>query len=149
MPVSIANGLMPWKVSGLVLGRRVARALGVTAWMITGPSTCFAWSTAAVDRRDVVPVDRPDVLEPEFLEEHPGDEQLLDRLLGRFARRDHRGTESGRPRARLDIVAQAVVAGVEPHASQIGGERTHVLGDRHLVVVEHDDEPCAADGRCG
>ena len=45
--------------------------------------------------------------------------------------------------AGFDAVAQPRVARVEPHAREVAGERADVLRDRHLVVVEHDDEPRA------
>ncbi len=84
-------------------------------------------------------VERPYVLVTELLEEHAGNEQLLDGLLGSLARSHHHGPELRAGQRTLDVIAQAVVARIEPHASEVAGKCADVLGDRHLVVVEDDD----------
>ncbi len=96
---------------------------------------------SVLDLSDIVTVDRADIGDAELLEEHPRYEQLLDRLLGSLTCGDH-GCPEARPcQSGLDVVTQTPVARVEPNARQIARERAHVRRDRHLVVVQHDDEP--------
>ncbi len=88
-------------------------------------------------------VDRPDVLVTELLEEHAGNEQLLDGLFGSLARGHHSGPDLRAGQRTLDIITQAVVARIEPHTCEVAGKCADVLGDRHLVVVQDDDHPRA------
>ena len=126
---------------GLLLGVLVARALlghcvdDHRAVRGSGPRD------GALHLRDVVAVDRAYVRQPELLEEHPGFEQeLLHRLLDGLAGVHHALAQGGDRQTRLHLVAQLHVARIEPHARKVARERPDVLGDRHLVVVEHDHD---------
>ena len=85
---------MPWNASGCVLGVRVALTLAGDRVDDDRAIGALGALDGLLHLGDVVPVDRADVLEAELLEEHAGHEQLLDRLLDRFAGADH---HRGRP----------------------------------------------------
>ena len=70
----------------------------------------------------------------------PGTSELLERPLTASPTSTIALPDVRRRELRLDAVAQPVVARVEAHAGEVARERADVLGDRHLVVVEHDDE---------
>ena len=90
---------------------------------------------------DVVAVDRPDVAEAEVLEEHAAQQAGLDGVLDlreepldRVA--DHRHAVEHL----LDLGLQAGVEVGHPQPVERFGQSAHAGADRHLVVVEDDDE---------
>jgi hypothetical protein len=93
------------------------------------------------ERIDVVPVDRTEVAEAELLEEDARREERLDALLPLPHERPDGGE---RPRRVIGEVADgrphAVVERVALDGDEILRDRADVRRDRHLVVVEDDDD---------
>ena len=92
-------------------------------------------------RLDVVTVDRPEVSQPELLEQHARRKEGFDAFLPP----PHDGSHTGeRPRRMIgqlpDLVPQAVVQGIPLDRRQVLGHGANVRRDGHLVVVEHDDQ---------
>ena len=85
--------------------------------------------------------DRADVAEAEFLEEQARHDERLDRLLDALGHFGRLLADAGERAQELDeLVAHPRRQVSGEHAVQIRGERPDVRGDRHLVVVEHDDQ---------
>ena len=89
----------------------------------------------------VVAVDRSDVAEAEILENHPAEQPGLQRVLhlreeafDRLADDGHVGKQL----LHLDLQAGVEVGGAE--MIERFGQSAHARADRHLVVVEDDDE---------
>src|ERR1700680_1269931 len=107
----------------------------------TGPAHILDRRESIHQRVDVVTVDRPEVSKPELFEENSWSEERLYALLPL----PHQGANSGK-RARRGIDhcsdrrADAIVERIPLNRGQILRHRPHVWGDRHLVVVENDDE---------
>ena len=87
----------------------------------------------------VVPVDRPDIGEAQLLEQRAADRHALDQvarppraLLERLRQQPHRALGRG-----LQILER--LAGVEPR--QVVRHRADRRRDRHLVVVQDDEQP--------
>src|SRR5437660_12912711 len=86
-------------------------------------------------------VDRPEVAEAELLEQYPGSQEGFHTLLP-FP---HQSADS-RERARgsvddaSDRRADSIVERISLNRSQVLRDRTDVWRDRHLVVIENDDE---------
>ena len=103
-----------------------------------------------VDHRvDVVSVERPEVAEPQLLEEHAGNEEVLHALL-ELARGGlhHVGDARGDTLHQLaDLIADPVVERVGDDAVQVLVHRPDVGSDRHVVVVEDHDEVAVARAR--
>ncbi len=104
----------------------------------------MAWHMLARKACMSCPSIDPDVGKPEFLEEHPRDEERLDRFLDVLSktiglcsdRRDARHTT-------FEVLAEAREGWVETDAIEVELQGSHVRADRHLVVVEDDDERSA------
>ena len=86
-------------------------------------------------------VDRPQVDEPELLEEHSVVERGLDRVLellepalGVLADQGDVGQE------RLDPLVPVVVGAGHPGAVEVVGQAADARADRHLVVVQDDQQ---------
>ena len=85
----------------------------------------------------IVPVDGSDVVEAELLEERAGDDQALDVLLGparHLVNRRHPAEDF--PAALLDRRVEAA----REELREPVRERPDIRRDRHLVVVEHDEQ---------
>ena len=98
----------------------------------------------AGERVDVVAVDRPDVVEPELLEQRAGQQHPLRVLFPALREL------LDRRQLRQDFLAAAahrVVEARREELREIAVERAHRLGDRHLVVVEDHEEVGAGDAR--
>ena len=90
---------------------------------------------------EVVAVDRPQVDEPQLLEEHPVVQRGLDRVLellepalGVLADQGNIGQE------RFDPLVPVVVGARHPGAVEVIGQAADPRADRHLVVVEDDQQ---------
>ena len=91
---------------------------------------------------DVVPVDRPDVVEAEFLEQRAGQHHALHVLFPALRELLHRR------HLRQHFLAAPPHRVVEARSEELGEvavQRAHRLRDRHLVVVEDDEEIGARD----
>ena len=89
----------------------------------------------------VVPVHDADVSEAQLLEEQPGHEQRLHRLLDVFAETVGLRADGGDARnAPLDVFAQARESRVEADAVEVQLKGADVGADRHLVVVDDHHE---------
>ena len=95
----------------------------------------------AAQRLQVVAVDRPEVDEPQLLEEHAMVERGLDRVLellkpalGVLA--DQRDVRQ----ERFDPLVPVVVRARHPRAIEVVGQAADSRADRHLVVVEDDQQ---------
>ena len=90
---------------------------------------------------DVVTIDRPEVGDAHILEQHTRNEELLQRVLRPLhplyelwsdARHAHQRT--------ADIDLQLIITTVRTQSVQVLRHTADISGDRHLVVVQHDDE---------
>ena len=90
---------------------------------------------------EAVPLQGAHIGEPQLLEDRPGDEEGLERLLHLAGELEHLLADArDRFQEGLDLVLDPVhrLAGHDP--VEIGGEGADVRGDAHLVVVEDDDQ---------
>jgi hypothetical protein len=89
------------------------------------------------ERVEVVPVDRPDVVEAEFLEQRGGHHHALGLLLqalGEFEQRRHG------PQHALAHVARLGVELAAHELGEVAVERAHGRADAHVVVVEDHEQ---------
>src|SRR5204863_7384552 len=95
---------------------------------------------------DVVPVDRPEVPEPELLEQHARRPQVLDALLD-VLREVDQARSPDNVRGPLDHglhqLAHADGDRARDDRAQVLVHRAYVGGDRHAVVVQHHDDVAA------
>src|SRR5919204_1684320 len=90
---------------------------------------------------DVVAVDRTEVAKAQLLEQYARGQKRLYALLPFAYERPHRGERSRRTICDLaDLVAYAIVQGISLDRREILRHRADIRCDRHLVVIEHDDE---------
>ena len=87
---------------------------------------------------EIVAVDRPDIEEAELLEEGATRHHAAGILLGPHRRIAHRLGQLARPL--LAELAQAAELVARQQPREIGVQRAHRRRDRHLVVVQDDDE---------
>ena len=87
---------------------------------------------------DIVSVDRPQIGDPHLLKEHSGHHQGLERLLGPADPLRHLG-ERLIERV-IHAVTQLYITGRSPDLTEIFGDPADVPGDRHVVVIENDDQ---------
>jgi hypothetical protein len=89
---------------------------------------------------DIVAVDRADIEEAELIEQRAaGDEAARIFLDGDRALLQHAAWQALGDLAHP--MAQAPIGWPGHPARQIGRQRTDRRGDRHIVVIEHDDQP--------
>ena len=91
--------------------------------------------------RDVVPVDRRRAYDAQLLEDHGmGNDELLHRFLHAAAEvGDGLAHRSAALQVLLHVVARLAVLRRCAHVTQMLHERTNVVRDGHLVVVQDDD----------
>ena len=78
-----------------------------------------------------------DVAEPQFLEQQAGQQQPLDQFLGPAGQPLHLVADVGHlAQHPLGLLGDAVEELAGDGAVQVGRDRSHVLGDGHLVVVQ-------------
>jgi len=88
---------------------------------------------------EVMPVDRPDVIEPELLEQGASGPEPAGELLGaRRALFEHLGQVG---RQLLGDLAQRAIGAPRQQPRQVGRHRADRRRNRHVVVVEHHDQP--------
>ena len=104
---------------------------------IAGVAHVFQYRQQVVD---IVTVDRADIEEAELVEQRAAGDQTA----GIFLDRDRALLEHAARQALGDLphpVAQAAIGRAGHAARQIGRQRADRRRDRHVVVVEHDDQP--------
>ena len=90
---------------------------------------------------DAVAVDGAVVVEPQFLEEHAAHQAGLDGVFDLVQEPLHRIADHRHPGEHLlHFRLDARIERVHPHAIQRLGQAADPRADRHLVVVEHDDQ---------
>ena len=90
---------------------------------------------------EVVAVDRADVIEAEFLEQGAAGPEVAAIFLGQPGLVVQELRQA--PRELLGRVAQRAIGAARDEAREIGRHRAGRRRDRHVVVVEDDDEPRA------
>ena len=97
---------------------------------------------------DVVPVDRAEVAQAQVLEQHAAVQAGLGRFLelrqeplDRIAQQRHLAQHLD------DFFLEPRVHAVHPQPIEIIGHAAHARADRHLVVVQNDEQPPARRGR--
>ena len=88
-------------------------------------------------RLDVVAVDRPDEIEAELFEQRAGQHHALHHFFGAARELPHGG------HLLEDLLAARPQRGIHAarqHLGEVVGQRADVLGDRHVVVVEHHQQ---------
>ena len=125
----------------LLLGRLVALALDRAHVDQDGTPRVHGLAHRFAQRADVVAVHHADVGEAELLEDEARAEEGLHALLDVLAQTVGAGAD-GRDAGdgALHVLAQAGEARVEAEPVEVELEGADVGLDRHLVVVQHDDE---------
>ena len=119
------------------LGGRVALALAGHDMQELRPAQLLHVAERADQRLDVVAVDGPDVVEAHLLEQGAGQHHALQVFLRAAGELPHRGHL---PQHFLAALAQMRVHAPGERAREVVGQRAHVLGDRHVVVVQDDQQ---------
>jgi hypothetical protein len=110
----------------------------------------FVEVLGVVQHRDqgvhVVAVDRADIVEAQFLEEGAAGDHAAGVFLGLAGRVADRGRQL--LDHRLAELAHLAIGAARDEVGQIGAHAAHRRGDRHVVVVEDDDQAlCGVDRR--
>ena len=93
----------------------------------------------ADEQRDIMPVNRAVIAQPEILEDHARRKQVLNAgfdLMGEVSRLLSRKPLDELPR----FVVQVCERRVGDDAVEILSDGADILGDRPLVVVQHEDQ---------
>ena len=88
---------------------------------------------------EIVPVNGADIVEAQFLEQRAAGEERAGEFLG--AARPFVKERRQLLGDRLGGLAHAAIGGARDEARQIRAHRPGGRGNRHVIVVEHDDEP--------
>ena len=109
-----------------------------------GPVQAAGVAKGVGDRGSIVPVDRSEVRDIHLLKEHSGNHQLFQTCLGPADIPDQLVAHI---RDLLEILAdvllQSIVGGRRSEILQSPGNTADIAGDRHVVVVQNDDEIAA------
>ena len=90
---------------------------------------------------DIVAVHRTQIGDPHILEQHARDQELLDAVLGILDLPDDMGTDARNvPEGFRDLLLQLIVADARADGVQVIRNTADILGDRHSVVVQDDNE---------
>ncbi len=125
----------------VVLGRCVAEALARDAVDDDRATETASQRERVLERFDVVPVDRPEVLQPEILEQSLRRNEILDAALHPVQRVvDRRAHDRGTSERVLDPAEHLLVPRTKPKSREPLGETTDGRCVRAAVVVHHDDD---------
>ena len=92
-------------------------------------------------RPDIVAVHGAQIGNAHVFEQHAGDHQLLDGVLGPGDLFHHAAAHHGDPvQGLLGVLLESVVAFGRPQLGQVGMDASHVAGDGHVVVVQNNDK---------
>ena len=135
------NGRYGVKLSGIFLGRLQALALLGDDMQEYGGILLAQVGQGVGQHIDIMAVHRPDVLEAHLLEHRGFVDAAADQLLAALQHLDHgitgdRDALKHRFHVRLDMGVFRVGA----QLGQIVGHLADIFGDRHLVVVQNDDQ---------
>ncbi len=119
------------------LGRRVALALGRDDVQELRSLALAHVAQRRHQRAQVVAVDGSDVVEAHFLEQRAGQHHALDVFLGSLGELTHRRHLLQHT---LAAFAQLRVGAPGQHAREVLRHRADVFGDRHVVVVQDDEQ---------
>ena len=108
------------------------------AWALRGIADIFQHRDQLVE---IMPVDRPDIIEAQFLEQGAAHRHAARELVGLARRIVERTGQLARQFA--GEIAQAQEFAARHQAREIGGEAADRRRDRHVIVVEDDDQPIA------
>ncbi len=142
LPVSGSNAARAVQAVGRVLlGRPVAEALAGHHVHDHRAAERLGPAQRLLDRVEVVPVDRSDVLEPEVLEHRLRGDRVLEALLHRVQDLVERRADQRRaPERVLDHVEDLLVARVEAQRGQVVGQAADGRRVGPAVVVDDDDQ---------
>ena len=141
LSVAALEGPRPVVFGRPLLGRLVPLALDGAHVDQDGTSRVHGLTQRFAQRADVVAVDDADVGKTELLEDEPRAEEGLHALLDVFAQAVGAGADGRDAGDRaLHVLAQAGEPRVEAEAIEVELKGADVGLDRHLVVVQHDDE---------
>ena len=119
----------------IAFSRCIAFALAGDDMQKLWPRQLALITQRAHERIDVVPVDRADVIKAELFEETAGQHHALE--IGFRATREFPGRRHLAQHL-LAGFAQRRIFTARENAREIIRQRAHVLRNRHVVVVEHD-----------
>ena len=92
------------------------------------------------EQRNVVPVNRSVITQPELFKDHAGQEEILHAFFEPM-----RELDGALARDRFDeparLVVEAGVSRVRDDVIQVTRDRADVFRDRPFIVVQHHDEP--------
>ncbi len=95
----------------------------------------------APERRQIVSVDRAEVAEAQFLEEHAAGEERLQAILELFDGMGGQAADEGNPAQQVADVPFGVLVKVgQAGAVEACRQGADARADRHLVVVENDQQ---------
>ncbi len=136
------------ELRGLQLGEGVALPLFRQHVDQHGPVVFLDVAQHGDEMVEAVPLQGSHVLEAQLLEEGPGGQEALEGLLGLAREPDHLLAHVGdAPEKLLHVVAQPGDPAARHDLVEVGRQGAHVGRDRHLVVVEDDDEILLAVAR--
>ena len=90
---------------------------------------------------EIMSVDRPDIIESQFLEQRAAHPEAAGIFLD--APRGHLEHAWKAPRHALHRMAKTAIGAAGNQPRKIGAHRAHRRRDRHVVVVQDDDQPLA------
>ncbi len=90
---------------------------------------------------EIMPVDRTDVEESEFLEKRPAHPEAAGILFRPLGRNPKKARQLGRHL--LEEITKAAIGATGDKARQIGAHGAHRRRNRHVVVVQDNDQPGA------
>ncbi len=128
-------------VEFVVFGGAVAITLAGNAVHDHRAAELASTRECGLDRRDVVPVDRPDVLQAKILEKSLRRKDILEPALDAVQRVEQRIADERRARQNLaHLLKCLLVARIRAQRREVLGETADRLGVRAAVVVdEHDN----------
>ena len=87
-----------------------------------------------------MPIDRPVVMQPKLFENYARHQQTLHPFL-EFVRQMNRAFAANCFDESARFFVQPRIHGMGGNGVKIGSDRAHILRDRPLVIVQHDNEP--------
>ena len=88
------------------------------------------------EQRQIMPVDWTQIGKAQFLEKHPGNQQILHAVFHPLRRIRHTVADGWNPaQKKLNIVFRPGICGCQSHFRQIMRNGADIFADGHLIVV--------------
>ena len=147
-PVRALKGPMPWNFVGSSSAKGYPLPFFVSTWTSTGRLCSLTLRSIVDEVVEAVPSRGPTYSKPSSSKRAPGVRKRLEGLLGLAGELDHLLADVGdAPEELLHVLPELGDPAARHDLVEVGRKGAHVGRNRHLVVVQDDDEVLLAVAR--